>query len=145
MEQEFLDRAYGVRQEDMTMEQYMGRFRVPFVLWANYPVEWDGPEETSLNFLGQYLLRYAGIEGDPYGAFLWDLQKTLPALTFVATPTPWGRHTAIWRPTLIPGRSRITSGCSMTACLTAARQLPSIRDNDKRTAAASCTAAVLCG
>ena len=83
VEQEFLDRAYGVRQEDMTMEQYMGRFRVPFVLWANYPVEWDGPEETSLNFLGQYLLRYAGIEGDPYGAFLWDLQKTLPALTFV--------------------------------------------------------------
>ena len=35
VEQEFLDRAYGVRQEDMTMEQYMGRFRVPFVLWAN--------------------------------------------------------------------------------------------------------------
>ena len=65
------------------MEQYMGRFRVPFVLWANYPVEWEGPEETSLNFLGQYLLRYAGIEADPYGAFLWDLQKTLPALTFV--------------------------------------------------------------
>lgn len=83
VEQEFLDRAYGVRQEDMTMEQYMGRFRVPFVLWANYPVEWEGPEETSLNFLGQYLLRYAGIEADPYGAFLWDLQKTLPALTFV--------------------------------------------------------------
>jgi len=83
VEQEFLDLAYGVRQEDMTMEQYMGRFRVPFVLWANYPVEWDGPEETSLNFLGQYLLRYAGIESDPYGAFLWDLQKTLPALTFV--------------------------------------------------------------
>ena len=32
VEQEFLDLAYGVRQEDMTMEQYMGRFRVPFAV-----------------------------------------------------------------------------------------------------------------
>lgn len=31
VEQEFLDRAYGVKQEDMTMEQYMGKFRVPFL------------------------------------------------------------------------------------------------------------------
>ena len=83
VEQEFLDLAYGVSQADMTMEQYMGKYRVPYVLWANYPVEFDAPESTSLNFLGQYLLRYAGIESDPYGAFLWDLQTVIPALTFV--------------------------------------------------------------
>ena len=83
VEQEFLDKAYGVAQADMTMEQYMGRFYVPFVIWANYPLEEEGPEESSLNFLGQYLLRYAGIETDPYGQFLWSLQNTIPALTFV--------------------------------------------------------------
>lgn len=46
------------------------------------------------------------------------------------------RHTAIWRPMPIRRESRITSGCSMTAYLTAVRQPLSIRDNDKRTAAA---------
>ena len=83
VEQEFLDKAYGVAQADMTMEQYMDKYRSPFVIWANYPLEEEGPEETSLNFLGQYLLRYAGIEPDPYGQFLWSFQQTIPALTFV--------------------------------------------------------------
>ena len=83
VEQEFLDEAYGVRQEDMTMEQYMGKFRVPFLIWANYPLPEDGPEVTSLNFLGQYVLRYAGIEPDGYGAYLWEFQKELLAMTFV--------------------------------------------------------------
>ena len=83
VEQAFLDKAYGGAQADMTMEQYMDKYRTPFVIWANYPLEGTGPEETSLNFLGQYLLRYAGIETDAYGSFLWSLQQTLPALTFV--------------------------------------------------------------
>ena len=83
VEQEFLDKAYGVAQADMTMEQYMDKYRTPFVIWANYPLEGTGPEETSLNFLGQYLLRYAGIETDSYGQYLWSFQKTIPALTFV--------------------------------------------------------------
>ena len=30
VEQEFLDKAYGVTQDEMTMEQYMGKFKVPF-------------------------------------------------------------------------------------------------------------------
>ena len=29
------------------------------------------------------MLRYAGIEAGPYGQFLWSLQNTIPALTFV--------------------------------------------------------------
>ena len=83
LEQEFLDKVYGVTQDQMTMEQYMGKYYVPFVIWANYPLPEPGPEVTSLNFLGQYLLRYAGIQETPYGSFLWQLQERLPALTFV--------------------------------------------------------------
>ena len=83
VEQEFLDKAYGVTQDQMTMEQYMDKFRVPFVIWANYPLELEGPQETSLNFLSQYLLSYSGIPTDSYGRFLWSLQDILPALTFV--------------------------------------------------------------
>lgn len=83
VEQEFLDKAYGVTQDEMTMEQYMNKYRVPFVIWANYPLELEGPKETSLNFLSQYVLSYSGIPTDSYGRFLWSLQSIVPALTFV--------------------------------------------------------------
>ena len=83
VEQEFLDKAYGVAQGEMTMEQYMGKYYVPFVIWANYDLPEEGPEVTSLNFLGQYVLRYAGIEATAYDSFLWQLQSQLPAVTFV--------------------------------------------------------------
>ena len=91
VEQAFLDKAYGVVQDEMSMEQYMDKFRVPFVIWANYPLELEGPTDTSLNFLGQYLLRYAGIESDSYGQYLWDLQTQLPAITFVGYLDPAGK------------------------------------------------------
>ena len=68
-----------------------GKYYVPFVIWANYPLPGTGPETTSLNFLGQYLLRYAGIAGTPYGDFLWQLQEELSALTFVGYVDQMGR------------------------------------------------------
>ena len=83
VEQEFLDLAYGVTQSQMTMEQYMGKYSVPFVIWANYPLPEEDLQVTSLNFLGQYVLRYAGIEATAYDSFLWQLQTRLPAITFV--------------------------------------------------------------
>ena len=82
VEQAFLDKAYGVTQSEMTMEQYMGEFQVPFVIWANYPLPQEGTEITSLNFLGQHVLRYAGIESSLYGNFLWQMQESVPALSF---------------------------------------------------------------
>ena len=83
VEQEFLDKAYGVAQSDMTMDQYLSKYRTPYVIWANYPLTGTQPADTSLNFLGQYLLQYAGMERTQWGDFLWAFQKTIPALTFV--------------------------------------------------------------
>ena len=91
LEQEFLDKAYGVTQDQMDMKQYMGKYMVPFVIWANYPLPEEGPEFTSLNFLGQHLLRYAGVESASYGDYLWQLQEQLPALTFVGYVDRKGR------------------------------------------------------
>ena len=39
VEQEFLDKAYGVTQDEMTMAQYMDKFKVPFIIWANLPAD----------------------------------------------------------------------------------------------------------
>lgn len=82
VEQEFLDKAYGVKQEDMSMAEYMDKFRVPFVIWSNKGLEGREPEITSLNFLAQYVLRYAGIRPDAYGNYLQSFMTQIPALTF---------------------------------------------------------------
>ena len=83
VEQEFLDKAYGVTQAEMTMEQYMGKYQVPFVVWANYPLPEEVPQVTSLNFLALHVLRCDGLEGTAWNDFLWDVQEQLPAMTFV--------------------------------------------------------------
>ncbi len=82
VEQGFLDKAYGVRQEDMNMKEYMGKFRVPYLIWSNYGLEAEAPEITSLNFLGQYVLECAGVDTGEYGDYLREFQKEIPALTF---------------------------------------------------------------
>lgn len=83
VEQEFLDKAYGVTQDNMTMEQYMDKYKTPFLIWANYDLPDDQIPTSSLNFLGQYLLSYAGIEASTYENYLTDFQQKLPAMTFV--------------------------------------------------------------
>ena len=85
VEQEFLDKAYGVTQDEMTMAQYMDKFKVPFIIWANYPLTGDSTKITSLNFLAQYVLRNAGIETSAYGKYLWNLQKTI-CLLYTSLP-----------------------------------------------------------
>lgn len=82
VETEFLEKAYGVSMDEMTMEQYMDKFKVPFVIWANYDLPDEEIQYSSLNFLSQYLLEYAGIDTTPYGDFLNQVKESLPALTF---------------------------------------------------------------
>lgn len=83
VETEFLEKAYGVAMDEMTMDDYMGKYKVPFVFWANYDLPDDSIEITSLNFLKQYLMDYAGIEKSNYDEFLTQLSETMPAMTFV--------------------------------------------------------------
>lgn len=83
VETEFLEKAYGVSLDSMTMEQYMGKFKVPFVIWANYELPDDTIDITSLNFLKQYLLNYAGVEKSNYDYYLEEISKEMPAMTFV--------------------------------------------------------------
>ena len=52
VEQEFLDKAYGVTQDQMTMEQYMDKYKTPFLIWANYDLPDDEIPTTSLKFPG---------------------------------------------------------------------------------------------
>lgn len=97
VEQEFLDKAYGVAQADMTMEEYMAKFKVPFVIWSNRPLDTENASElTSINFLGQHVLNYAGVETDLYGKFLHEVEQQLPVFTSVGYIDPQGHAYSHW-------------------------------------------------
>ena len=82
VEQEFLDLIYNVGEDGTSMEEYMRKYEVPYLIWANYNLPAMELPTTSLNFLGQQLLRLAGIPATGYGQFLWGVQNTLPAICF---------------------------------------------------------------
>ena len=83
----------------MSMEEYMNKYRVPFVLWANYPLPELDKTETSLNFLSQLLLNCAGLPADSYGQYLQSLQQDLPVLTFAGYMDTQGKAYSHWEST----------------------------------------------
>lgn len=64
-------------------EDINNRYKVPFVLWANYDLESESNLETSANYLGVDVLKSAGINPSGYFAFLNELQQTYPVVTSI--------------------------------------------------------------
>lgn len=62
------------------LEEIMLQYKVPFAIWANYDIEEQEVECTSLNYLGRYLLETAGLELPPYYQFLAQLEEKIPAM-----------------------------------------------------------------
>ena len=80
LEEEFYELLYD-HGDEVSMEEYLERFEVPYVFWTNMDTDID-TDITSLNFLGQKLLEYAGVKTSTYTDYLLDLSDTLPAISF---------------------------------------------------------------
>lgn len=63
-----------------TLEEQMLQYTVPFFIWANYDIEEQDVELTSLNFLSNYVYEVAGLPLPAYNAFLEDVQEVVPAM-----------------------------------------------------------------
>lgn len=66
---------------DGSLEMEQRRYEVPFVMWANYDVEEQEIERTSVNYLSTLLMEYAGLPKTEYQEYLTCLQETLPVIT----------------------------------------------------------------
>lgn len=62
-------------------EQTMEKYKVPFVIWANYDIEEADGYDISMNYLGGLLMRTAGLPQSPYFHFLERLQDEYPIIT----------------------------------------------------------------
>lgn len=78
VEEAFLEELHG--GSFTSLDSQMKRFMVPFAIWANFDIEEQVVECTSLNYLARYLLEYAGLELPPYYQFLKEMESEIPAL-----------------------------------------------------------------
>lgn len=63
-----------------TLEGQMDQYTVPFFIWANYDIPEETVELTSLNYLSNLLLEYAGVGLHGYHAALEEIRAVIPAV-----------------------------------------------------------------
>lgn len=71
----------GKSVKNLTEEELLIRYEVPYVIWANYDIMEAENVDTSLNYLGAKVLQAAGVENYAYQNFLLDLEKKYPVIS----------------------------------------------------------------
>lgn len=71
----------GRTQTTFTDEEWLERYKVPVVIWANFDIEEETGIETSLNYLAGDLLEICGLPLNGYQAFLQQLQESYPVIS----------------------------------------------------------------
>ena len=61
--------------------QEQNKYKVPFLLWANYDIQEDNVDEISANYLSSYLLQTAGLKGTAYNNYLLQLRQEIPVIS----------------------------------------------------------------
>jgi phosphoglycerol transferase MdoB-like AlkP superfamily enzyme len=56
------------------------KYKVPFVIWANYDIAEEDVGAMSANYLSSYLLRTAGLKGTVYNNYLMQLYNKIPVI-----------------------------------------------------------------
>lgn len=73
----------GLDYKNLNDEELKLRYKVPYVIWANFDIEEGSDVETSLNYLGAHVLKLANIETSDYQNFLLELEKYYPVISSV--------------------------------------------------------------
>ena len=73
----------GKKGSDLNFKETTDRYRVPFIIWANYDIEERSGVEISANYLGNLTLTAAGVPLDPYRRFLNDFSKKYPVVSSI--------------------------------------------------------------
>ncbi|MCD8023744.1 MAG: LTA synthase family protein [Lachnospiraceae bacterium] len=77
----------GGTEEELTSEELMEKYKVPFIVWANYDIGEETIEATSLNYLYSIIADRLGLSMTGYQQYLLDLSEEIPVLNSVGY---WG-------------------------------------------------------
>ena len=72
-------RLNGKHTSKLTKEDVLLRYKVPYVIWANYDIAEDTNRDMDISFLAANVLMFAGMETTPYQNFLLEYQALLDA------------------------------------------------------------------
>lgn len=67
-------------EDDPDIQTLQQRYKVPFVMWANFDIESEYVEGISLNYLSTLLFQKAGVPLTGYQEFLSELHETFPVI-----------------------------------------------------------------
>lgn len=85
----------GRSGDSLTEEEEARRYKVPFIIWANYDIEAASNVETSANYLGSHVLRAAGLPLYDYRNYLSQLEGQYPVLTAIRAENVQGISTPV--------------------------------------------------
>lgn len=80
VEQEFFEELYGQPLDSLTTEELQQRYRIPFIVWANFDIESENGILTSPNYLSNILMEKAGLPESKVNVFLEGIRKEIPQI-----------------------------------------------------------------
>ena len=84
VEDEFYEKMMERMNPDIPeIDKSERRYRVPFIIWANYDIREEENIDISSNMLGSYMLNTLGLKMTGYDKYLMDLYTKIPVVTSV--------------------------------------------------------------
>lgn len=71
----------GMVYDDSDLALSEKRFTVPYVIWTNYPLDVDAPEDVSINYLSSLLMDAAGLPKTSDQKYASELMTEFPVIT----------------------------------------------------------------
>lgn len=80
LDEEFYKSLYGKSLDELDLGETQKMYKVPFFIWANYDIEEQQMECTSINYLSSILLKTTNLSMTKYDKFLLELQNNVLAI-----------------------------------------------------------------
>lgn len=80
IEQGFYEELYGKSLDEVSGEEMVKRYTVPFLIWANYDIEERDGIFTSVNYLQNLLLDTAGLPKNSVNNFIDKVEEEVPVI-----------------------------------------------------------------
>jgi len=71
----------GVSIDQQKPQQLSKRYVTPYIIWANYDIDAELPEDVSLNYLGAMLVEICGLEKTGMQKYLLELAEEFPVIS----------------------------------------------------------------
>lgn len=80
LKQEWFDKMFGKSEKELTTEELMVKYQVPFFAWANYDIPEENVDKISLNYLSSFIMGKLGVKLTKYQQYLLDVQEQVPVM-----------------------------------------------------------------